>query len=277
MSALAFASPAALGFNPLMAPITRVAEISIVGFDKRALKTQIAELSPTRQVRKMCARVAERICMQAEADAQPKIVGDFGFDPLGLGKDNMGFMREAEIKHGRLAMMAAIAWPLQELLHPLLAQVTGAPDLLVESNGASPSLVNGGLFQAEVLPALALFTLGCAYLEEKDLSNRKGLGCSWNEYPAPSGAFGRQPGNFGFDPMNFYRPLSTAERVAAQGRELMNGRAAMLAVATYVGVEAVTHTPIVLASPYFFEPVIFWPPFVEMMDSSFAMAGMNAS
>ena len=47
--------------------------------------------------------------------------------------------------------------------------------------------------------------------------------------------------------------------------------------ATYVGVEAITHTPIVLASPYFFGPVIFWPPFVELMDSSFAMAGMNAS
>ena len=113
--------------------------------------------------------------------------------------------------------------------------------------------------------------------KEKDLGNRKDLGCAWNEYPEPSGAFGRLPGNYGFDPMNFYRPLSTADRVAVQGRELMNGRAAMLAVATYVGVEALTKTPIVYASPYFFTPVIFWPGVVDALDSSFAMAGMNAS
>ena len=276
--AFALASSAAIGFNPLMAPITRIAEVSIVGFDKRAVQSQIAELSPARAVRKTFRRVAERICMVASSeDVAPKIVGDFGFDPLNLGKDNLGFMREAEIKHGRIAMLAAIAWPLQEILHPAFAGLTGSEDLLVASNGASPSLINGGLFQIELLPALALFFCGCSFLEEKDLANRRDLGLAWNEFPSPSGAFGRLPGNFGFDPMNFYRPLSTADRVAAQGRELANGRAAMLAVATYVGVEAVSGTPIVDVSPYFFEPLIFWPGFMDAMDASFAMAGMNAS
>ena len=37
---------------------------------------------------------------------------DYGFDPLGFSETNAGlfFMREAEIKHARLAMLAAAGW-----------------------------------------------------------------------------------------------------------------------------------------------------------------------
>ena len=44
--------------------------------------------------------------------------GDAGFDPLGFGKDKEGltFMREAEIKHSRLAMLAVVGWPIAELM-----------------------------------------------------------------------------------------------------------------------------------------------------------------
>ena len=58
--------------------------------------------------------------------------------------------REAEIKHGRLAMLAAVAWPLQEIFHPLLvdaARETNAlapffvRDVLAETAGKSPSLL----------------------------------------------------------------------------------------------------------------------------------------
>merc|ERR1740127_240174 len=99
----------------------------------------------------------------------PKKVGDFGFDPLNLGTDeNFAYMREAEIKHGRLAMLAAVAWPLQEILNPILTDVLQVKDVLAASNGASPSLLNGGLFQLEVLPAVLLFAYGCAKLEQSD-------------------------------------------------------------------------------------------------------------
>jgi Chlorophyll A-B binding protein len=49
--------------------------------------------------------------------------GDVGFDPFGLAKDesSLAYMREAELKHSRLAMLAAAGWPLSELWHKEIA------------------------------------------------------------------------------------------------------------------------------------------------------------
>ncbi|KAJ1632622.1 hypothetical protein T492DRAFT_868054, partial [Pavlovales sp. CCMP2436] len=57
------------------------------------------------------------------------MVGDYGFDPLNLAATDLNLgsanekerspayvlrdYREAELRHGRLAMLAAIAWPVQ--------------------------------------------------------------------------------------------------------------------------------------------------------------------
>ena len=75
------------------------------------------------------------------------LAGDFGFDPLGFSgsdKDTLIFMREAEIKHGRLAMLAVVGWPIAELADKTIATVLGLPDALTKS-GESPSILNGGL------------------------------------------------------------------------------------------------------------------------------------
>ena len=52
-------------------------------------------------------------------------------------------------------MLAAAAWPIQELVHPSLAKLAGAPELL--SDGRSPSILNGGLVAGPV-PAFLLAT-----------------------------------------------------------------------------------------------------------------------
>ena len=40
------------------------------------------------------------------------LAGDVGFDPIGFAKSTktLYWMREAEVKHGRLAMLAAVGW-----------------------------------------------------------------------------------------------------------------------------------------------------------------------
>merc|ERR1711918_309670 len=53
--------------------------------------------------------------------------------------------REMEIKHCRLAMLAAAGWPLAELYDKPLAGLIGASLPIAENNGLSPSTLNGGL------------------------------------------------------------------------------------------------------------------------------------
>jgi light-harvesting complex I chlorophyll a/b binding protein 1 len=270
--------------NPVQAAVNTVAQISVVGFDKRAYTNQLQQFIEPLRVDKKIDQAISGIVMTASVEREPifdaRSIGDLGFDPLGLGTDEQFVpFREAELKHGRLAMLAAIAWPLQEILHPIFVDnwyaVTGqtVPDVLLESNGASPSLLNGGLFQPEVLPALALTILVGSFLEERDLRQRAARGCAFNEYPI----LRRQTGNLGFDPLNIYRPLPLDEKRGLHEAELTNGRLAMLAVAGYVATEFVLGEPIVRATSPFFEPFIVNPAFRAFMDASFGMASMDGS
>merc|ERR1711990_1249587 len=85
------------------------------------------------------------------ADGEASVlVGNKGFDPVGFATSltTLKGYRESELKHGRLAMLAALGWPVSELLQPLLASKFGAPDLLaISSDGLAkaPSVLNGGL------------------------------------------------------------------------------------------------------------------------------------
>lgn len=46
------------------------------------------------------------------------MVGDIGFDPFGLAEIfPVKFMREAELKHGRVAMLAVVGWLVSEVVH----------------------------------------------------------------------------------------------------------------------------------------------------------------
>merc|ERR1719450_1094394 len=72
-------------------------------------------------------------------------------------KQTLYWMREAEIKHARLAMLAAVGWPLAEMLNPFIA--------LDGHNGRAPSLFNGGLFDGPVPFFLVLAAGAAAYLE----------------------------------------------------------------------------------------------------------------
>jgi hypothetical protein len=65
------------------------------------------------------------------------------------------WMREAEIKHSRLAMMAAAGWPLSELLDGPLSKLFGMPNVMEKTAGRAPSILNGHLFDGPQAAAAA--------------------------------------------------------------------------------------------------------------------------
>lgn len=171
---------------------------------------------------------------------------DAGFDPLNLGTSEALFWgkdaetqyynyREAELKHGRLAMLATLGWLSAEQLQAGLAQSLGLPDELVGGELA-PSLVNGGLgnIPAWFLPAVVLVT---AWIES--IPRQRGLRADTLTYKPGRG---RVPGDFGFDPLGLQRVAEGFGRDLKwlHNAELKHGRLAMIAITAFVAQEYVS-------------------------------------
>lgn len=169
------------------------------------------------------------------------VPGDSGFDPLGFAKDMDTFksMQEAEIKHARLAMLAAVGWPIAELDERGFAAAWGLRDDLAKG-GFAPSVLNGGLWDdAPIGLSLGIFFLIAAII---DLSKLPGT----------------PPGFYGFDPLNLKGFTPPMAGMLPKGRqwmgeaELKNGRLAMLAITAYAFQEFVSKVPVVQETPYLF-------------------------
>lgn len=197
---------------------------------------------------------------------------DYGFDPLGLAQldpfgsdrtreDVVNDLRDAELRHGRLAMLAALAWPVQELLSPSIARGLGAPSLLAD--GRSPSVLNGGLGQGPI-PLILLATAGAiAALDVRAMQIKERSGPDWT------------PGDFGFDPLRILGGASPFAVKNMQAKEVNNGRLAMMAVLAYVIQEATTGEPIVSLSEQLFTPIIYYPWFQQFLTDAFGMASFR--
>ena len=180
------------------------------------------------------------------------LAGDVGFDPAGFAKTQEELLnfRDAEIKHARIAMLAAAGWPLSELWDKGIAQAEGLPTLLQDPMaegllpygsvkfGLAPSLLNGGL--GEVPPLFWLVTLAAtAAIELRGKAAKEE---------------GKLPGDLGFDPLGFAKGATAEEYRRLEEQELSHGRTAMLAITTFVAEEAVFKGPVVENTPAFFQP-----------------------
>mmetsp|Transcript_7883 Transcript_7883/g.11253 ORF Transcript_7883/g.11253 Transcript_7883/m.11253 type:complete len:206 (-) Transcript_7883:434-1051(-) len=136
-------------------------------------------------------------------------VGDVGFDPL-LISDYfpMDYLREAEIKHGRICMLAwtgFIAVDMGAKIYPFPAAYEG-----LTSATAHDALVTQG-----AMGQLLLF-IGLAEM------------LSWLAIAGMLQGSGREPGDFGLDPLKMLpKDKEGADKLKLQ--ELKNGRLAMLA------------------------------------------------
>jgi len=162
------------------------------------------------------------------------------FNFAGEDKKTLTDMREAEIKHGRLAMLAVVGWPLAELWDKKIASFFGLDDALT-STGASPSLLNGGLDKIDpeywiiVACTAGLFELQSKWAKE-DNKDKYTLG------------------DCGFDPLDFF-PKDKKEQFEMQTKEIKHGRIAMMAILGFAVQEALYSTPVVQETPFFFTPL----------------------
>jgi len=138
---------------------------------------------------------------------------------------------QAEVKHARLAMLAAAGWPLSEKLGL-------APTLL--QNGRAPSLLNGGLGQVNIVYWVAVLGLA-VFVESKYLDSQLDTGKRGNDY---------LPGMLGFDPLGQDSPTM-------RNAEILNGRVAMLAITGFALEEAITKSSVIANTPFFFKPLFF--------------------
>ena len=152
-------------------------------------------------------------------------VGDAGFDPLRFSDfAPMDFLREAELKHGRMTMLA---WPgfcatdLGAKIYPFpeayegLTSVT-AHDALVQQGAMSQLLL--WISVVEAISTVAVIQM----LYEDS---------------------GRKPGNFGFDPLGFMKGKTDEEKAEMELKEIKNGRLAMLAFSGVVTQAVLTQGP----------------------------------
>jgi hypothetical protein len=172
------------------------------------------------------------------------LAGDVGFDPLGFATSEADLMnyREAEVKHARLAMLAAAGWPLSEVFDKKIAVILGMNPLLDAADRA-PSLLNGGL--GKVSPIYWIACIGAAAAVEFYGINKSKINYDENYFP----------GNLGFDPFGVY-PKDEAGQQRMQLAEIKNGRLAMIAIFAFAIQEFVSKQGIVDETPFFFFPLL---------------------
>jgi len=164
------------------------------------------------------------------AKTLPGVLSPLGyFDPLNLvedcAKEEILRFREAELMHGRVAMMATLGFIVQEVFHPLFAFAEGPAahqlDLVLQTSGGQ----SGG--------SLLLLIIFMTEL------NRAKQG--WQDPDVLPFALRDDytPGALGFDPLGLM-PKDAAGLLEMQNKEINNGRLAMIAIAGIVAQECIT-------------------------------------
>jgi hypothetical protein len=165
--------------------------------------------------------------------------GDRGFDPLNFSAGNastLQWYRDSELRHSRIAMLAAVGWPIAELFHKSIAGSFGLPSILSPSDKV-PSVLNGGLDMTNPLFWVGVLSATAAL---EFLSTKK-----QNE--------GTDALDFGFDPLGL-GGKTEQQKLWIQEAEIFNGRIAMLAITGFAIQEFLNNAAVVNQTPVFFKP-----------------------
>jgi len=180
------------------------------------------------------SETAESFNPNTFAQTLPGIAAPLGFfDPAGFcsaenGADGAAtegkvrFYREVEIKHCRVAMLAALGYPLAEQFHPLFGGGIDGPSFSAFQQTPLQTFWPAVVFTIAVIEVLSI-------IPAFENPNIEGWAIRTDH----------APGDLGFDPLGL-KPTGAAELAEMQTKELNNGRLAMIAIAGMVVQEGVT-------------------------------------
>merc|ERR1711953_741403 len=137
------------------------------------------------------------------------------FDPAGFSKGDIAFLRSAELKHGRVCMLAFLGIVVSEKFHPFFDAWNDGEFVSAAQSHFSPTAVQ------QFWPAFWINMAFHEYLLEL------------NKDPDAL------PGDFGFDPLGL-KPEKPEDFKQMQNKELNNGRLAIFAAAGIIAQELVT-------------------------------------
>merc|ERR1719353_2066235 len=226
-----------------VAPAKKVAKKAVAKkvVAKKAVAKKVAKKAPVKKapVKKAPAKKAAPVKSGTFAYGLPgnfNIIGggELNFDPYGFldGKSKLEVYRyrECELTHGRVGMLAAVGFIVQENFHPLFSGVGGP-----------------AIDQIPQLPFAWWFSLGlgitfCEFyriqiaFRELDQKTKEGVRMLKAETAIRPGYV---PGQIGFDPLGF-APDDPATFREYQTKELWHGRIGMIAAAIFLLQEGIT-------------------------------------
>jgi len=207
-------------------------------FPSRSTASAMASQVPaTARIRNRAISPMMQASIDAPVEEPPKpkfnmkdlagVTAPFGyFDPVGFcegeTEGRQRFYREVEVKHGRVAMLAALGFPLAEQFHPLFGgDIDVASDFAFQQTPLQD-------FWGPVVLAIAIPEVFSVFS-----FNSPAGGQPW------SVRSDHTPGDLGFDPLGL-KPTDPKELKEMQTKELNNGRLAMLAAAGMIAQELVS-------------------------------------
>eukprot|EP00871_Galdieria_phlegrea_P000094 jgi/Galph1/1085/GphlegSOOS_G5892.1 len=147
------------------------------------------------------------------------MVGDVGFDPLGFSTVlDLRYLRESELKHCRIAMLAVVGFIVQEFVH-LPGEVFSNPRPME----AMKQVPLQGWVQIFLLVAIL------------EMINIPAIKATLDGE--------REPGYFGFDPLGLAKDKPSHDRYLLS--ELKNGRLSMVAILAFMIQTSITNEGIV--------------------------------
>jgi len=206
-----------------MTPQTPQLQAAYANLDRKG-KAQLSQLNVMVQA-KAKAKASQSGGAAAYGDLPGVLPPLNWFDPLGFATDvdegKLLFYREAELKHGRVCMLATLGFLVGERYHPWFGGDIDVPSVFTFGPG---QVTNLNAFWPVLVAAMGAI--------EARTGNRGG---SWSK-ELPSDL---EVGDLGYDPLGI-EPEDPEEFRDMQNRELLHGRLAMISFLGMVAEELVT-------------------------------------